>query len=183
MSVDRIASRYSKSFLELSKDQGKLEEVYSDIEVFTKALKSRDFYLMLKSPIINAGKKLSVLNAIFYGKLSDLTMSFFNLIVKKGRESYLPEIADNFIEQYRKARSISSVKLTSAAPLSDQNIEAIKKQLADSGVTHKNIEMDIKVDPSLIGGFVLEFDDRLYDASIVHKLSQLKSELGGRMPI
>lgn len=76
MSVTRVASRYAKSLLELAIDQHKLEQVKEDVDGFITALKSRDFYLMLKSPIIHTSKKQSILDVLFKGKFDNLTLSF-----------------------------------------------------------------------------------------------------------
>ncbi len=176
MSVTRIASRYAKSLLDLSQEQGKLERIMEDIQAFQKATNQRDFYLLLKSPIVNPDKKRTIIKEIFEGKFDKLTLSFIDIILKKGRESYLDDIADEFVVQYKTLKHISTVKLTTAVPLEAASLEAIKKQLQSSSATDQNIEIQTTVDPDLIGGFVIEFDDKLYDASVAHKLDQLKKE-------
>ena len=65
MSVIRIASRYAKSLIDLARDQNVMEEVVSDIKGFSKMVENRDLYLLLKSPIINVGKKAQIFNAFF----------------------------------------------------------------------------------------------------------------------
>jgi F-type H+-transporting ATPase subunit delta len=96
MSVSQVASRYAKSLLDLAIEQGKTEVVKGDMANFKEALKSRDLYLLLKSPIIYPTKKISALKAVFEGKLDALTMSFFELTIRKGREPLLVDIADEF---------------------------------------------------------------------------------------
>ena len=99
--------------------------------------------------------------------------------MRKGRESYLPEIAEEFITQYRALKQISTVKVTTATPMSEAGLEAIKAQLKGSNSTAANIEIETAVNPDIIGGFVIEFDDKLYDASVAHKLAKLKKEFSG----
>ncbi len=176
MSVHSIASRYAKSLMDLSSEQGKMETVLNDIKAFKASLASRDLYLLLKSPIINTPKKIKCFEALFGGKFDEMTSAFFNIILRKGREMYLPEITDEFITQYKDRKEISTVELTTARPLSDDDIEKIKNQLLDSNVTGKSIDLDVKVDKDLIGGFVIEMGDRLYDASVRHKLEQVKKD-------
>jgi len=173
MSVIRIASRYAKSLLDLAKDQNAMDEVVSDMEGFSKMVENRDLYLLLKSPIINAGKKADVFNALFEGKVNKLTKAFFDISLRKGRERYLPEIATEFLNQYKKMKGISSVKLTTASPISNAALEAIKAKLLASDVTDSAVEIETSVDESLIGGFVVEIGDKLIDASVSHKLAQL----------
>lgn len=176
MSVERIASRYAKSLLDLAVERNELEVIHGDIQGFDKATDNRDLYLLLKSPIINPDKKKQILKSIFEGKVSEMVMSFINIVVNKGREALLPEIADEFLKQYKQYNHISTIKVTSAAPLTEASLEGIKKKFLASDETDDKIEIETAVDPSLIGGFVVEFEDKLYDASVSHKLDMLKKE-------
>lgn len=176
MSVIRIATRYAKSLIDLAQEQNKLDRILEDIESFQEATNNRDFYLLLKSPIINTDKKLEIFRILFDESFDELTMAFMDIILKKGREQQLPEIAAEFIAQYKEINHIQTVKLTTAQSLSEEVVERIKSKLEDSKVTDDHIEIVTAVDPELIGGFVLEFDNRLYDASVAHKLDQLKKD-------
>lgn len=176
MSVTRIASRYSKSLLDLAVEQNKLDRVLEDVQALKKATAQRDLLLLLKSPIVNPSKKGTILKEIFGGKFDELTMAFVDIVVKKGRESVLPEITDEFIQQYRNRKNISTIKLTTATPWNDAQIEGIRtKVMGDNGL-NKEVEIVSSVNPDLIGGFVIEFGDKLYDASVAHKLEKLRKE-------
>ncbi|MEZ4919778.1 MAG: ATP synthase F1 subunit delta [Saprospiraceae bacterium] len=175
MSVLRIATRYAKSLLDLAVEQNMLEAVHADIQQLRTATQNRDLNLMLKSPILHSDKKNSVLKALFEGKVQGLTMSYLQLLVTKGREMYIPEIAEEFENQYKVLKNITTVKVTSAAPLSDEVLETLKKKLLESNATFKNLEIETKVNPGIIGGFIVEFDDKRYNASVLNKLHELKS--------
>lgn len=176
MSVSRIATRYAKSLVDLAQEQGKLDRIKSDIDSFKSAIESRDFLLMLKSPIINGDKKKQVFNALFKENFDEMTLGFLNIVLNKNRESNLPEIADSFLDQYQAMNKVSTITLTTATEMSAEEVEKIKANFLKSSDTRDNIEVVTKVDPKLIGGFVVEFDDKLYDASVAHKLEQLKKE-------
>ena len=176
MSVIRIASRYAKSLIDLASERGQLEEVMEDIKSFQKAIENRDLYLMLKSPIINVSKKQQVFNALFEGKQTELTAAFLKIVLNKSREMYLPEIADEFIAQYKKMKHISSVTLVTATALGAETVSKIKQKLVASEATDDHVDLLTEVNPDILGGFVLDFGDRLYDASVAHKLEQLKKE-------
>ena len=176
MSVTRIASRYAKSLIDLAVEQNKLERVLEDIKSFQKAVGNREFYLLLKSPIINATKKQQIFNALFEGKFDEMTSAFIKIILTKGREAYLPEIADEFVNQYKEIMHISTVKLTTATPMGAETISRIKQKLVASTATEDHVELITKVDPDIIGGFVIEFDDKLYDDSVTHKMDLLRKE-------
>ena len=177
MSVTKIASRYAKSLIDLASEAGKLETIYGDITGFKEAIGNRDLYLLVKSPIIKADKKQSIFKAIFGGKADELTIAFFDIMIKKGREQYLPEIADQVITQYNVLKGVTSATVITATELTTEHSEAIKKQLATMGVSGGRIELETKIDPSIIGGFILEVGDKLYDASVKSKLAGLKKEI------
>jgi F-type H+-transporting ATPase subunit delta len=174
MSVQRIASRYAKSLLDLAQEQGKLERVLEDVQSFQQVAKNRDFLLMLRSPVVKADTKERVFNQLFTGKYDEMTMAFLRILLRKGRESQLAEIANEFIVQYKVVKHISTVKLVTATQLSEEAVKTIHDKLLASTSTEKNVELLTEVDADLIGGFVIEFEDKLYDASIAHKLGQMK---------
>ena len=176
MSVQRIATRYAKSLIDLAEEQGNLDSILGDVKVFGEAVANRDFYLLLKSPIVSGAKKLSIFKVLFSDGFEPLTMAFLEILVKKGREAYLPEIARSFKAQYKKLKHISTVTLTTVGPLTEEMVNSIKEKLAASQVTDENIEIITETDPDLIGGFVLRFDDKIYDASVASKLDQMKKE-------
>ena len=176
MSVQRIASRYAKSLIDLAIEQDKLERISEDVETFRQVAKNRDFALFLKNPIIQADKKAAIVKKIFTDKYDELTLSFLDILIRKGREAYLPDIATEYLIQYKQFKHISTVKVTSASPLSKETLDAIKKKLLDSGQTDTHLEVVTDVDPTLIGGMIIEFDGKVYDASVSHKLEKFKKQ-------
>lgn len=177
MSVARIATRYAKTLIDLAQSQDKLDRVLEDVHALKSAIKgSEEFRMLLKSPIIKGDKKTAILNQIFGAKFDPLTMAFIHILIKKGRESSLQEIGVEFIGQFKIIRHISTVTLTTAVPVSESTVKTIHDRLERSKSTDTNVEIITKVDPHLLGGFILQFDDNIYDASIIHKLDQLKKE-------
>lgn len=176
MSVSRISARYAKSLLDLARERNELESVKKDMDFLISSMKNRDLVLFLKSPIINAGKKLSVFKALFEGKVGVTAMAFFDIIIRKGREIYLPEICVDFVNQYKIFNKISTVTITTAVPMTDIALDDIKSKLLSSEITMDKLDIIMNVDPSIIGGFIIEVGDKLYDASITHKLEQVKKE-------
>ncbi len=173
MSVNKIATRYAKSLLDLAEEKGQIKAVNQDIEQFSEVLKNRDFYLLIKSPIVNTTKKMKILKEIFGDKFSVITNSFLDIVVRKRRESYLPEIVNSFKEQYKAKQGIVNAHLTTASPINDDLISKVRGIiLLDTGKSH--VDLETQIDPSLIGGFILQFEDKLYDSSVAHKLDKLK---------
>ena len=172
----RLASRYAKSLLDLAIEKNQLEQVFEDIQLMEKICKgSRDFVNLLRSPIIKGGTKRKIIDAVTTGKISQLTSSFMALLTSKGREANLPEIIHSFIRQYKEHKNIHTVKLTTAVPLSDELKKFIVEKVKKSG-GYETIELDEKVDNSLVGGFILQVDDKLIEASIAYDLKKISRQ-------
>jgi F-type H+-transporting ATPase subunit delta len=176
MQSPRLAGRYAKSLIDLSQERGQLETVYKDIQYLQQVVKqSRDFVVLIKSPVIKADKKNAILEAVSKGKVSELTMAFNRLLVTKGRESVLPEVLNAFIDQYNTIKGIHRVKLTTAVEASeDLKTSMVEKLKSEAGLGI--IELETKVDAALVGGFVLEFSNKKIDASILKELNDLKKQ-------
>ncbi|MDO6434006.1 ATP synthase F1 subunit delta [Flavitalea sp. BT771] len=172
----RLAGRYAKSLIDLALEKGQLEEVYHDMLFLQQAFRSsKELVVMIKSPVIKADKKDKVLDAITAGKTSVITSTFTKLLLRKGREFFLPEIITAFIDQYKEYKGIHTVKLTTAIPVSEE----LKKSIVDKIKADKHlkdIELLTAVDESLIGGFVLEVGDELVDGSIAFDLKNIKKQ-------
>lgn len=172
----RLASRYAKSLLDLAIERNELEPVFADMQWLKAVCKSnKDFVSLLRSPIIKADVKKKILQEVTKGNVSELTHAFNNLLTTKGRESNLPEIIDAFITAYKVKKNIRTVKLTTAAPISDEVKNAIIAQLKKEP-GYENIELETTVDDSLIGGFVLQAGDKLVDASIAYDLKAIAKQ-------
>jgi F-type H+-transporting ATPase subunit delta len=176
MTNPRLATRYAKSLIDLSVERGQLEEVYKDMQYLQQVIRqSPDFVFVLRSPVVTADKKQNIIKAITAGKVSELTYAFTNLLVTKGREAGLPEIITAFIKQYKVHKGIHIVKLTTAAPVSDQLKNTIIDQVKATS-DMQNIELETVVDPKLIGGFILQSGDKLVDASILYDLKEVSKQ-------
>ena len=172
----RLAGRYAKSILDLAIEQGQLEPVYTDMKYLQAVCNaSSEFVNMLRSPIIKADQKNSILSAVLKNNVGVLSNAFIVLLVKKGRESDLHEIANTFIEQYNSMKGIHQVTLTTAVEISAEVKNSIEQKVkSDNSFT--SVELTTKTDESLIGGFVLEFNNNLLDASISRDLKDIKKQ-------
>ncbi len=176
MSIKRVAIRYAEALIELANEQGKLDVVKEDIDLLRALTQNREFFSMLKSPIIPHPKKKQVVNELLGGKLDDLTMKFLLLLIDKERSEVLPEIALEFIGLYRAINHISKVKIYSAEQIEKNTVNHITEKLQKANVVMENVEVEQVIDTELIGGFVLEFGDFIYDASVKNQLAEMKRD-------
>ena len=156
-------------FKKINKDQGK----------------SFSTNLPQKKPLINqkeeqkkevTQKKEGVVKTLFAGKLSEITYKFIHLLVVKGREKHLVEMVDSFMDQYNKEHHIVKATLTTAVPVEEKTVEDLRKLLLSNKET-KGVEMQTKVDPEIVGGFVLQYGDMLLDHSVERKLQLIKKQI------
>jgi F-type H+-transporting ATPase subunit delta len=175
MQNPRLASRYAKSLVDLSSEKGQLEAVHTDMLFLQQLSKTNpDVVALLKSPIIKPDKKQQILAAIFDGKVNVITAAFVKLLVSKGREGNLPEIASEFGKQYNVLKNISKVKITTAIPLEASILETIKAKVQAG--TDNTVQLETAVNPDLIGGFVLESNNNLFDASVQRDLADIRKQ-------
>src|SRR5689334_3631948 len=172
----RLATRYAKSLIGLAQERGELEAVNKDMQFLQRICKSnRDFVNLLRSPVVRADKKEAIITAITKDRIGRTTAAFAKLLTDKGREEDLPEIINAFITQYNEIRGIQKVKLTTAIPVGDD----VKKALLDKvkkSTGFDKVEMEAVVNPNIIGGFILEYNNNLVDASVSRDLRDITKQ-------
>ncbi|RYE33092.1 MAG: ATP synthase F1 subunit delta [Sphingobacteriaceae bacterium] len=175
MSEYKVATRYAKSLIDLATEQNHLEEVKADMVLFVETLRSSGtLSAVLRNPIVSPAKKTSILTALFTDKVQPATLGFFKIMIAKMRSEILYDTAKEFIEQYNLKQHIVKATVVSAVPLSESNraeVVAIIKKATDG-----NAILEEKVDPKLIGGFILTVGDRQFDTSIANTLNKLKKD-------
>ncbi len=172
----RLAGRYAKSLIDLAVERNQLEQVHEDMQYMHALIKaSREFASLLRSPVVPNDTKARAITAVTKGNLSELSAAFINLLVTKNREYYLVDIVEAAIDQYNTIKGIHKVKLTTAVPVSDDVKTAIINKIKrDTSI--ENILLDTQVKEELIGGFVLEFNNNLVDASVLRDLRDVKKQ-------
>lgn len=176
MADNKISNRYASALFQQALENQVIEETAKDMKLIaTTCSNSKDLMNVLSNPIINASEKLKVLKLIF-SNIGTISSQFIDLICLKKREDLLNEIAESYIELYRKHLGIQRVDLTSAIDIDNvtkEEIKAFVKQKTNA----KEVELITKINPDIIGGFVIKFGDNLLDTSISSKLRKLKKEL------
>jgi F-type H+-transporting ATPase subunit delta len=175
MKSTKAASRYAKSLLEIAIEQKKIDSVLGDMNFLLQTNNdSRDFELLIASPVVNASKKIEIFEKIF-DQFEDISMSFIRLITKNGRENILPEIAASFEAQVKEFKGIVPMTLITAAPMDEKTKEAIVAKV--QATVKGQLEIEEKIDESLIGGFMVRMGDTQIDASIASQFNNLKQRL------
>lgn len=176
MNQSKISVRYAKAFFEFAKEKGILENVIADVKLLIKSLgEIPELAEVFQNPIVKPSGKKAFVSSLLKGKVSEETIDFLNLEIENGREMYTQDILRNMLTIYRKEQGITAVTLTSATPLSKEQEKSVTDLVKKTRNTE--VELQTKVDPSLMGGFILRVEDQQYDASVSSRLKQIKKEL------
>jgi F-type H+-transporting ATPase subunit delta len=172
-----ISVRYARALFQSALEKKTLDKVNDDMIFISEVCKTPESKEFLASPVITPSKKEAILRRMFEGNIDKLTLSLIGIIVKNGREAYIPAIAREFIHETKKFRGITDSVLTTAVKVDDK----VRKQITEliSGVFKTKVELKEVIDPDVIGGFILQIDDSYIDASVRNKLRKIKKELVG----
>lgn len=175
MNESRISVRYSKALFQSALEKKILERVNQDMILVREVCRVPEARELINNPVIRPSKKTELLHSVLGKDLHPLTLALIDLVVKNGRERYIPAIARVFVHETMKYYGITESVLTTAVKIDPK----IKNQI--SGLIEKlfKTKVDLKenIDDTIIGGFILKVDDNYIDASIRNKLRKIKSEL------
>jgi F-type H+-transporting ATPase subunit delta len=172
----KVANRYAKALFQLALEGGSLDAVQADMQLIA-GLGHAEFSRMMVSPVVKSDAKARAFAAVFGGRISPLTASFFNLVFRKGRSLSLTEIQASFEEMYLDHKGVVVAELTTALPASDAVKEDIRRRLeALPQLAGKKVVMKDRVDSAIIGGYVLQLGDYSLDASIRRDLRAIQTQ-------
>ncbi len=173
--MSRSAIRYSKAILDLANQNNNLAAVSADIASIEIALaESQELNFFLKSPVVKLKKKLSALKAIF-SEAQPETLSLFDLLVTNKRFDILGKITTEYQSLLNTQNGVVKALVITATPL-DNSLEKLVLAKAKT-LTPFQVILENKIDPSIIGGFILRVGDQQLNASVANKLQNLKREL------
>lgn len=171
----RAALRYAKAAVQKAIEDGKLDTLAKDMDVvYNTVQNNRDLEAVLQSPVVNTDLKHNVLQAVF-AQCSESGKKFLRLIAQNNRAHHLDGIALKVKELYQEHLGNVEAIATTAVPITPELEKDILAKVAT--LTDKKVTLVNKVDPEIIGGFILRLDDVQLNASVAHQLNTLKQNL------
>ncbi len=171
----RAALRYAKAILNLAKDSKEETAVNADMHLIASTIaENSEFRVVLESPVIKSSDKMKVLNAMFTGKVNNITLGVFNLLQENKRIVMLSSIAKQYTIIYDYYKHIQVAKVTTAVPITPEVEKQVLAKIV--ALTGEQANLENHVNPDILGGFILRVGDVQYDASISNYLSELKKE-------
>ncbi|TAF73249.1 MAG: ATP synthase F1 subunit delta [Bacteroidetes bacterium] len=171
----RVSAAYAKSLIDLAQEQKCLDVVFADMQLISKSFAtSFDLRHLMDNPVVGNAKKSEILKAIFADKVNKLTIGFLSLLSSKGRENAIFDVSKEFVSQYKTLNGIQAATITTAVQIDDVLKQQVDKLLAK--ISDKKLELTTKVDPSIVGGFIVNTGGLQYDASVRTKLTKFKNQ-------
>ena len=177
--MERVAKRYAKALFGLALDNDELENTESDLKQIEAVITGNpDLEKLLRNPLVSDQDKFNVLDEIFRNKLQTTSVHFLNLLADKKRIAFLSEVIEAFEQMMLEYTNTVNAELISAVELSEEQIGKIQKNIED--LTGKKLHVDKKIDPHIIGGFVVKVEDIIIDNSMRNQLGKLRESLAAR---
>jgi F-type H+-transporting ATPase subunit delta len=175
--LNTITTPYAEAFLQVADAAGETEVVIGQaralLELWSSSAELRD---ALASPVLEVEAKKAVLESLFADQVSPIFLNLLKLLADRKRIGILGAVLERLLELYRQQNNIALATVTSATPLSEsQQAQVADKAKAVAGTD--KVEINLEVDPSLIGGFVLSVGSKVIDASLSGQVRRLGLEL------
>jgi F-type H+-transporting ATPase subunit delta len=173
-SVSGVSGRYATALFELARDEKSVDAVKADLDKFAALLsESADLARLVRSPVFTADDQRKALGAVLAkAGISGITANLINVLVANRRLFAVSDVIRAFNALVANFKGEATADVTVAEPLSDKNLDALKAAL--KSVTGKDVALNVKVDPSIIGGLVVKLGSRMVDSSLRTKLNSIK---------
>jgi F-type H+-transporting ATPase subunit delta len=174
-----MAGRYAAALFELAREQKQLDQVERDVASFQSLLEgSPDLARLVRSPVIAAEAQARALEAILTRVgISGVTANFLRLIVRNRRLFAIADVLRVFQALLARERGEVSADVTSAHPLSQEQMQVLNDSLKAS--ISKHVQIRTRVDPNLLGGLIVKVGSKMIDSSLRTKLNNLKVAMKG----
>jgi F-type H+-transporting ATPase subunit delta len=173
-SVSGVSGRYATALFELARDEKSIDAVKADLERFdAMLLDSADLKRLVRSPVFSSDVQSKALSAVLdKADISGISANFLKVLTANRRLFAVDQVIRAFRALVAKFKGEATADITVAEKLSDKNLDALKAAL--KSVTGKDVSLDVKVDPSIIGGLVVKLGSRMVDSSLRTKLNSIK---------
>lgn len=174
--AELVSKRYASALFEVAFENQTYEIVKDELNMVLQCFKSEPkLYDLLKSPLISDVEKKEVISNIFKDRVSIEVFNFLRVIIDKRREEYIESIIEEYRTLANNAKNKVDAVAITAVPMDKQDL--LKLQVNLSMSSGKNIQLQNKVDPSIIGGVFVKIGDKIIDGTVKGRLSNMKEQL------
>ncbi|CAN5693553.1 F0F1 ATP synthase subunit delta [soil metagenome] len=169
------ARRYAEAAFQLAERDDDVDAWRKGLAYAAAALSSDEVDRVLSNPALPLTERIGVVERIIGDQLSERPLNLVRLLLRRRRLELLPGVAREFARLHDRRLGITEAVVTSAAPLDDQEVAALRDRLA--GMTGDRMELSFQVDTSILGGVVVRLGDKLIDGSVRGRLERLRDTL------
>jgi len=171
----RLGNRYGTAIFELSIERGMLNENLNQAMFLRDALSDDDCKKIITHPRISSAEKISFFNQAFSEHISQDLLGFLKLTVTKNREEFIVPALSSFIDMANDFVRKTTATVISAVPLKADQLSSLAALLSKK--TNKQVTIEQKIDPSVIGGLYIQVDGYVIDCTIKTRLQEVKSSM------
>lgn len=176
MNEPTVARRYARALYEEAHRAGEVAELDQDVELIQVSIeRAPELNRFFQSPIISREKKLVVLRELFRPRVQPRTFKFLSLLVEKQREALISSIFRAYQHLRDEEEGVVEAQISVAKPIVDADSRQLQQAL--EAMTGKQVRLNVRQDPALVGGIVIRVGDTVYDGSVAHQLENLRDQL------
>ncbi|MEG1311703.1 MAG: F0F1 ATP synthase subunit delta [Romboutsia sp.] len=174
--INVIASRYAEALFQVGEETNSTTELYNELNVVVEIIKSnKDFYNILKSPLVSKREKKELIENIFTDKISTSLNNFFKIIIDKDRISIIENIVKSYKTLLNEKNNIMEGIAISAVSMTNDEIKQLESKLSNK--YNKNVTLENKVDETILGGVLVRLGNKEIDGTVKTRLANMKSQL------
>jgi len=170
-----LSVRYATALFEIAMESGTVDETLPQAIFLRDTLKDPDCQKVIAHPHITTAEKMDFFDKAFAGSISEQLIGFLHLAIAKDRESYLVQALTDYIDMVNRYKQKTVAQVVSANALTDGQLSQLKASLSQK--LNKQVDLEVKVNPGLMGGLTVFVDGYLIDRSLKKKFYDLKEDL------
>lgn len=174
--INVIASRYAEALFQVGEETNSTAKLYEELYEVVEVLKSnKDFYSVLKSPLVGKLDKKTILGNVFANQISDSLSNFLKIIIDKDRVSVIEAVEKSYKSLLNEKNNIIEGVAITAISMTKEELNKLETEL--SSKYNKNVTLTNEVDQSILGGVLVRLGNEEIDGTVKSRLAKMKDQL------
>lgn len=174
--INIVANRYAEALFQVGEEENSTTKLYEELKGLVDILKSnKDFYNVLKSPLVPKAEKKELVEKIFNGRIENSIKNFLKILIDKDKIEAIEVIEKSYKERLNEKNNIIEGTVISAISMSEKEIKELEAKL--SSKYNKNVTLENKVDTSILGGVLVRLGNEEIDGTVKTRLNKMKEQL------
>ncbi len=175
MSAGTVGRRYAQAIFEVARSENKIDQYWNDLQSVAQTFNQEEVKRYLDNPKTARDNKQIFVKGVLGEQISKPSLNLVLLLVQRQRQSDIDAVLEEYTRLANKFKGIEVAEVTTAVPLDEQEKEFIRQRL--NAITGKDVQIQTRVDPSIIGGVIARIGDTQIDGSVRSRLQALRKQL------